>query len=78
MRVEMLKMQYMLKRLVDHSYVYQFKTFGEFRTIYDFFWAHPKSVDLFIIFHIVFLMDSTYKTKHYKMSLFYKAEATSI
>lgn len=62
----MLKMQYLLKRLVDHNYVYRFKSFGEFTTIYDIFWAHHVSANLFSIFHIVFLMDSTYKISRYK------------
>lgn len=74
----MLKMQYLLKCLVDHSYVYQFKSFGEFTTIYDICWAHPESANLFSIFLIVFSMNSTSKTCHYKMSLFEIAEVTSI
>ena len=35
----------------------------------DVFWTHCDSVKLLNAFHIVLLMDNTYKTNKYKLSL---------
>ena len=37
--------------------------------VQDIFWTHPDSVKLVNLFNIVILMNSTYKTNKYRMSL---------
>jgi len=37
--------------------------------VQDLFWTHPNSVKLLNSFHIVLMMDSTYKTNRYKLPL---------
>ncbi|GAU48301.1 hypothetical protein TSUD_132260 [Trifolium subterraneum] len=77
LRGEMSEMQQLLKCCETHKYFYKCRTVGESKTIQDFFWAHPESVKLFNTFPTVLMMDSTYKTNKYKMSLFEIVGVTS-
>jgi len=45
-------------------------TVGESKIVQSIFLAHPRFVKLFDTFPTVLLIESTYKTNHYKMSLF--------
>jgi hypothetical protein len=70
-------LQYLISKLKEHNYTYYSRTQSESTTIEDIFWAHPTSVKLFNNFPTVLVMDSTYKTNMYKMSMFEVVGVTS-
>jgi len=70
-------LQFLISKLEEHNYVYFPRTQSESTTIEDIFWAHPTSVKLFNNFPTVLVMDSTYKTNMYKMSMFEIVGVTS-
>jgi hypothetical protein len=63
-------MQYLISKLEKHKYVYFTRANSEETTLEDIFFAHPESIDMLNTFPIVLVMDSTYKTNTYRMSLF--------
>jgi len=69
-RDDMSKVQHLIAKLEDYKYVYLTIIQCEDSTIKDIFWAHPEYIKLFNDFSTVLIMDSTYKTNMYKMSLF--------
>ena len=63
-------MQYLISKLEENEYVYYVREKKESQTAQVIFWTHPTSVKLFNNFPTVLIMDSTYKTNLYRMSLF--------
>ncbi|KAL8476987.1 hypothetical protein ACS0TY_029330 [Phlomoides rotata] len=63
------KIQCLMGKLKDHGYFYLHRCCEKTDTIKDFFFAHPKSIDLVRAFPKVLLMDCTYKTNRYRMPL---------
>jgi len=47
------------------------------QVVSDIFWTHPDSMKSLNAFNIVLLMDSTYKTNKYRLSLFEIVGVTS-
>ena len=76
-RGELSELQHLLKCCETHKYFHKCRTIGDSTTIQDIFWAHPESIKLFNTFPTVLMMDSTYKTNKYKMSLFEIVGVTS-
>ncbi|PNX75693.1 protein FAR1-related sequence 5-like, partial [Trifolium pratense] len=76
-RTSRIEMQQLQKRLEDNKYVNKFRTVGESTTIQDIFFSLPKFVNLLNTFPTVLLMDSTYKTNSYSMSLLQIVGVTS-
>jgi len=70
-------LQYLILKLGDHNYTYFSRKQSESTTIEDIFWAHLTSVKLFNNFPTILVMDSTYKTNMYKMSMFEVVGVTS-
>ena len=69
-RGDLTEMQFLTSKLKENKYVYFIREKCESQTIQDIFWTHPTSVKLFNNFPTTLIMDSTYKTKFYKMPLF--------
>lgn len=63
------EMQQLLKLLEDDDYVSRYKVCEDKVTVRYIFQSHPVSVRLFNTFPSVLLIDSTYKTNNYKLSL---------
>ncbi|XP_020216699.1 PKS-NRPS hybrid synthetase CHGG_01239 [Cajanus cajan] len=63
------EMQHLLKLLERDKYVYWYRKVDNFDVIKDIFWSHPDSIKLFGTFHTILLIDSTYKTNRYGLSL---------
>ena len=63
-------LQFLISKLEEHNYVYFSITQSESTTIEDIFWAHPTSIKLFNNFPTILVMNSTYETNMYKMSMF--------
>ncbi|GAU37191.1 hypothetical protein TSUD_30560 [Trifolium subterraneum] len=76
-RGELSELQHLLKCCETHKYFHKCRKIGDSTTIQDIFWAHPESIKLFNTFPTVLMMDSTYKTNKYKMSLFEIVGVTS-
>jgi hypothetical protein len=55
--------------LSDENYTYGHRLLSYGQTVSDIIFAHPKSIKLFKLFPIVLLLESTYKTKKYKLPL---------
>jgi len=70
-------MQYLVAKLEEHTYVRFTITKCQATTVEDIFWTHPEYFKLFNNLPTVLIMDSTYKTKMYKMSLFEIVRVTS-
>ena len=67
-------MQHLLKSLVDNGYVYHCRKYHDSDDVSDVFWAHPNSTKLFNTFSTVLVLDSTYKTNKYRLSLLVRAK----
>ncbi|XP_068501365.1 protein FAR1-RELATED SEQUENCE 6-like [Phaseolus vulgaris] len=65
-RTEMQQLMLLLER---DRYVHWCRCDEVSNIVQDIFWTHPDSVKLVNSFNIVILMDSTYKTKKYRMPL---------
>ncbi|MCH90815.1 protein FAR1-RELATED SEQUENCE 6, partial [Trifolium medium] len=68
-RGERTEMQQLLKCLSGGKYTYNTRLCRDTETISDIFFAHPESIKLFNLFHIVLVMESTYKTNKYGFPL---------
>ena len=55
----------------------RYRTYEDGVTIRDIFWTHPDSIKLFNTFSIVPILDSTYKTNKYRLSLLEMVGVTS-
>jgi len=76
-RKDKTKLQYLITKLEKHQYVYFTKANREETTLEDLFFAHPDSIDMLNTFPTVLVMDSTYNTNTYRMSLFEIVGVTS-
>lgn len=63
-------MQYLVAKIEEHKYVHFTISKCQATTVQDICWALPQSLKLFNNLPTVLIMDSTYKTKIYKMPLF--------
>ena len=61
--------QYVLDQLISKRYLHAFMTNPETNEITDILWVHPKSLELFINFSTVLIIDATYKTNEYRIPL---------
>ncbi|CAJ2637494.1 uncharacterized protein LOC123886448 [Trifolium pratense] len=79
MKASRTEMQHLFKNLDDNKYFFKHRLVVEDRVehLQDIFFAHSKFVSLFNSFPTVLMMDSTYKTNKYKMSLFKIVSFTS-
>ncbi|XP_073219976.1 uncharacterized protein [Cicer arietinum] len=62
-------MQHLLTLMERDKYVYRYKKVEGSNELRDIFWAHPNAIILVNNFHIELIMDNTYKTCRYQMSL---------
>ena len=62
-------MQHLLKCLDDNNYVSRHRVCDDNVSVRDIFWTHPSSIELFNTFPTVLMIDSTYKTNKYRLSL---------
>jgi len=74
-RTELQQLMLMLKR--DH-YIHFSRCVDESNVVSDLLWTHPDVEKLLNSFNIVFLMDTTYKTNKYWLSLLEIVGVTSI
>jgi hypothetical protein len=72
MMASMTEMQFLFKKLAENNYFFKTRSVDVDGSpvVQDVFFAHPRFVSLFNSFPTVLVMDSTYKTNKYKMSLF--------
>jgi len=66
-RSDKTEMQYLVKKLEKHKYIYFTRTNCEETTLEDIFCAHMESINMLNTFLAVLVMDSTYKTNMYIM-----------
>ena len=59
--------QHVLDQLISKRYLHAFMT--KTNEITDILWVHPKSLELFINFPTVLIIDATYKTNEYRIPL---------
>jgi len=76
-REDKTELQYLITKLEKHQYVYFTRANSEETTLKDLFFAHRDSTDILNTFSTVLVMDSTYKTNTYQMSLFEIVGVTS-
>jgi len=62
-------MQHLLKSLVENEYVYHCRNYPDYDDVSDIFLAHPDDIKLFNTISKVLVLDSTYKTNKYRLSL---------
>ncbi|KAH1260758.1 Protein FAR1-RELATED SEQUENCE 5 [Glycine max] len=62
------KMQHLMKLLEREQYIHWHKLKDE-DVVCDIFWCHPDAVKLVNACNFVFLIDNTYKTNRYRLSL---------
>ena len=62
------KMQQLMMLLDRDQYIHWHKVKDD-NVIFDLFWSHPDAVKLTNSYNFVFLIDNTYKTNRYKLSL---------
>ncbi|KEH18712.1 otubain, putative [Medicago truncatula] len=60
LRGDKMEMQYLIKKLEDHKYVYFKRTNDEETTLEDICLAHLESINMLNTFPTVLVMDSTY------------------
>jgi len=66
-RGNMMELQYLISKLVEHKYVYYTRCNSEETTLEDIFFTHPELIKLLNTIPTVLVMDSTYKTNNYRM-----------
>lgn len=71
-------MQFLLKKLQENDYLLYTRVDEDTNVITDLFWCKKESIDLFVCFPQVLLVDCTYKTNKYKLPLFEMIGVTSI
>jgi hypothetical protein len=62
-------MQHLLKSLVVNEYVYHCRNYPNSDDVSDILWTHPNGIKLFDTFSTVLVLDSTYNTNKYHISL---------
>ncbi|XP_050877400.1 protein FAR1-RELATED SEQUENCE 5-like [Lathyrus oleraceus] len=78
LRGDRTEMQQLLTLLDDNNYVSRYRTCEDEVTVRDIFWTHIHSIKLFNTFPTVLILDSTYKTNKYRLSLLEMVGVTSI
>lgn len=63
------EMQHLLHLLERDQFVYWHRMVETSDVVRDIFWTHPDAIKLLNAFHIVLLIDSTYKTNRYRLPL---------
>jgi len=63
------ELQQLMVMLEHDKYIYFSRCVDESEVVSDLFWTHLDVVKLLNSFNIVFLMDNTYKTNKYWLSL---------
>jgi len=63
------EMQQLMTLLERDQYIHWSRCHMSSEVVSDVFWTHPDSVKLLNAFHIVLLMDNTYKTNKYRLPL---------
>ena len=63
------ELQHLMKLLQRDMYIHWHRVSEEDDVVTDIFWAHPESVKLLNAFHLVLIIDSTYKTNRYRLPL---------
>lgn len=63
------EMQHLMSLLEHDKYVYWYRKKDDSDELRDILWAHPDSIILLNKFHLVLVMDSTYKTCKYQLPL---------
>ncbi|XP_050916349.1 protein FAR1-RELATED SEQUENCE 6-like [Lathyrus oleraceus] len=63
------EMHQLLKLMDDNSYVSRYRTCEDGVTVRDMFWTYHDSIKLFNTFPTMLIIDSTYKTKNYRLPL---------
>ncbi|XP_058211626.1 uncharacterized protein LOC131323802 [Rhododendron vialii] len=61
--------QYVIRQLLKKDYLHQFLTNPDTNEITDIIWVHPISLELFVNFPSVLIIDATYKTNEYRKPL---------
>ncbi|XP_004506265.1 uncharacterized protein [Cicer arietinum] len=72
------EMQHLLILMERDKYVYRYRKLEGSNELRDIFWTHPDSISLVNNFHIILILDSTYKTCRYQMLLLEIIGVTSI
>ncbi|KAH1188237.1 hypothetical protein GmHk_U059798 [Glycine max] len=70
-------MQHLIKLLERDQYIHWHR-FKDEDVVRDIFWCHPDAVKLVNAYNLVFLIDSTYKTNKYRLSLLDFVEGTLV
>ncbi|XP_074271413.1 protein FAR1-RELATED SEQUENCE 5-like [Silene latifolia] len=70
--------QQMLALAVQHNYVHFWVTDQSTNQVTHMFMAHPEAVKMFRSYYYVVIMDSTYKTNNYGLSLIEMVEVTPV
>ena len=63
------ELQHLMKLLERDKYVHWHRRLDTSDIVKDIFWAHPDAIKLLNLFHIVLVLDSTYKTNKYRLPL---------
>ncbi|GAU25032.1 hypothetical protein TSUD_155060 [Trifolium subterraneum] len=71
------KMQHLMSLMERDKYVYRYRKVNDSDELRDILWAHPDSIALVNKFHLVLIMDTTYKTCKYRLPLLEIVGATS-
>ena len=61
--------QYALEQLVQKKYLHNWRTNPDTNEITDIIWVHPESLELYVNFPSVLVIDATYKTNEYRIPL---------
>ncbi|XP_058217409.1 protein FAR1-RELATED SEQUENCE 5-like [Rhododendron vialii] len=61
--------QFVLNQLIQKRYLHEYRTNSCTNEITDIVWVHPQSLDLFVNFPSVLVIDATYKTNEYRLPL---------
>lgn len=59
----------LLKPLEDDHYDSRYRVCADKVIVQDIYWCHPDSIKLFNTFSVVLIIDPTYKTNKYRLSL---------
>jgi len=67
--VERSQIQQLINHLCEHTYIEVHRSCPDTDIVKDLLWAHPTSIELLHAFSRILIMDCTYKTKKYQLSL---------
>ncbi|KAJ1393023.1 OTU domain [Sesbania bispinosa] len=72
------ELQHLMNLMEHDNYLYWHRRAETSDVVRDIMWAHPDAVKLLNLFHIVLIIDTTYKTNKYRLPLLEIAVVTSI